>query len=602
MDTVSASKTVVSDELRTSPDIPLEKPLHQRKNNRLSTFLRTDSAACLRLIVLLALGYPLFSMFFQTSNDASFLERTQKNDGSAINKEGLDEPWSTIQPNRNLEFSNCFGDHKCARLSVPMDWNSTDKKSPSVHLAIIKRPAKVPVTDPRYAGMLWLQIGGPGSSGVDFLLHHGKTVQMIADSPKDPANEDFDHENLPKYFDVIAFDPRGVNNTTPHFTCFPNTLVQEIWSMQADAEVVLGSSDNAFANIWTRTTALSQGCTRRIAESNSPEDQLAFHINTSPVVADIVAVIEKHGQWREQEATRLLTERLLTREVDAIRERTKWRRGEEKLLYWGLSYGTLIGATFATMQPQRIERVILDGVVDTSDYYSGEWLKNLQDTDREMDRFSQYCSEAGEKACPLYSTKGPLAIKGKFKSIVETLRNDPIGVSSDKNLAPDLITYTDVKRLISKAVYAPIQYWPLLASLLLDLNHRNGTAFAAIKQASPPIHPLSKHCQHAAPYSQECIDPAISAGDSASAIVCSDGNGTHGMTQAEFAEYAAQLREQSWLIGDVWAQIRLACVAWNIKPKWRFGGPFGGKTAKNMLFVGNKVDPVTPVRKYVPYF
>jgi len=33
--------------------------------------------------------------------------------------------------------------------------------------------------------------------------------------------------------------------------------------------------------------------------------------------------------------------------------------------------GTVLGATFSAMNPDRVSRVILDGVVDTDDYYNG---------------------------------------------------------------------------------------------------------------------------------------------------------------------------------------------------------------------------------------
>ena len=437
---------------------------------------------------------------------------------------------------------------------------------------------------------------------------------MIVDSPLD-AFDEYDETDPPKYFDILGFDPRGVNNTTPRLTCFPDTRAKDLWVLQADAEGVLGSSNSAFMNTWARTTALSEGCSRRIATTEDPNEKLAYHMNTSPAVADIVEVIEKHGKWRGEEAERLIARRrnskiaplsqaarlrsASTEEIEAIKKRTIWQKGEEKLLYWGLSYGTIIGATFATMQPHRIERAIIDGVADTTDYYSGQWLSNLQDTDNLLDKFSEYCYKAGSSACPLYTNNGALAIKQDFIRIVNDLKANPIGVPGQGNLAPDLITYSNAKSLIGTAVYAPIQFFPILASLLSSLSQRNGTAFAALKQATPPFSTQTEQCQHAAPYSQECIINDNKAGEISTAILCSDGNGTYGMSKDAYAAYAAELRAQSWLIGYSWARIRLGCVAWGIKPKWRFGGPFGGETAKGILFLGNRNDPVTPIRKYV---
>lgn len=40
------------------------------------------------------------------------------------------------------------------------------------------------------------------------------------------------------------------------------------------------------------------------------------------------------------------------------------------LRYWGVSYGTILGATVAAMFPDRMDKVIVDGVVNPFEYYT----------------------------------------------------------------------------------------------------------------------------------------------------------------------------------------------------------------------------------------
>lgn len=37
------------------------------------------------------------------------------------------------------------------------------------------------------------------------------------------------------------------------------------------------------------------------------------------------------------------------------------KSGHEKLRYWGFSYGTILGGVFASMYPDKVERLVSDG-------------------------------------------------------------------------------------------------------------------------------------------------------------------------------------------------------------------------------------------------
>lgn len=160
------------------------------------------------------------------------------------------------------------------------------------------------------------------------------------------------------------------------------------------------SSDVAYATKYARFMALGGSCTARMKVHGEEEDNLLDHMNTPHVVADMVAIIEALGEWREKEAMRLLDsptyreytissghQKLLEdpresgNDRAAIIKRTSWRKGEEKLQYWGFSYGTVLGATFAALQPHRVSRLILDAVVDSEDYYSLEMKHNINDAE-----------------------------------------------------------------------------------------------------------------------------------------------------------------------------------------------------------------------------
>ncbi|KAJ5893163.1 TAP-like protein-domain-containing protein [Penicillium tannophilum] len=488
--------------------------------------------------------------------------------------------WESITPSKQLIYHPCHVEYQCARLEVPMDWNRTDGQGATVAIAIIRLPAKVPVMDVRYGGPVILNPGGPGGSGVSLVLKEGKNVQNTVDFQKSP--DDPEVQSSAKYFDVVSFDPRGVNNTTPPFSCFANPETRRMWKLQSDTEGNLDSSDASFNNLWARAIAFGETCSLHGA-SASESEWIGRFMNTPPVVADMVELVERHAEWREKETSRLLRNGVpvSNQKQRAIQLRNKWQRGEEKLLYWGFSYGSVLGATFAAMQPGRIHRLVVDGVCDSRDYYAGNWLTNLQDADSTLQKFFEYCYEAGPESCPL-ALDSLHATTAGYYDILADVASNPIAVPESMTRGPDIITYSDVHAMVVQSLYKPMTLFPTMARLLADLSHRNGSSFADFKTKD-------LKATREPGYNPEAL----------SGVLCADGKNIHGIAKGEYREYWKTLRNQSQAVGDEWATIRLPCAGWHVRPEWAFDGSFVQNTSHPLLFIGNSYDPVTPIRNAV---
>lgn len=67
--------------------------------------------------------------------------------------------WEQVQPSERLYYHDCGNGFQCARLEVPMDYESLESQARKFVLAIVKIPAKVPVEDPRYGGVMLINPG-----------------------------------------------------------------------------------------------------------------------------------------------------------------------------------------------------------------------------------------------------------------------------------------------------------------------------------------------------------------------------------------------------------------------------------------------------------
>ncbi|CAG8212555.1 unnamed protein product [Penicillium salamii] len=506
--------------------------------------------------------------------------------------------WDQIDPSPTLKYHNCGDEFQCARLKVPMDYNRT-KGGRTFALAVVRLPAKVPVTDPRYGGAVLINPGGPGGPGTMQAFVSGRNLQLIVDA---------DHPEG-KYFDIIGFDPRGVGSTTPPVMCFPDPVSQRNWELQVSVEGMLGSGADALLRNWQRTEALNSGCSVFDMSSPGTDEQMMSFLNTRLVAEDVVTIIERHGEWREKEA-RKIARSDCSMEMEAVLERTRWRRGEEKLLYWGRSYGTLLGTTFASLYPGRVKRAVLDGVVDMIKYYQGVGTNAITDADAIFERFGQYCHEAGPTGCPFYIDGGADAIKAAYWELEQQILNVSIPVMASANRGPEVVTWTDIKAIQRVAIYQPLLAFPVLADRMSELAKGNAVRMADFKHGSHFGACPSNKCSRAGPWSLECATSQDNMLYAMSGIMCSDAEFMTTLNKRQFQAGWDSLKSDSAALGDYWAQLHLSCVGWKAKAKYPFtgmclpglgffklthSGPWGTTTAHPMLFVSNTLDPVTPL-------
>ena len=417
-----------------------------------------------------------------------------------------------------------------------------------------------------------------------FVAGAGKHLQTLVDSPENPENST--DENA-KYYDIIGFDPRGIGWTFPNAHCFDSPSDRITWNLRVYSEGLLDASDAALGRLWSMKRTFGSGC---YWGKESGSDIKEF-ISTASVARDMVELIEALGRHRQRDAEAVLSVDATAsgKRVD-LSSHSKLRHvpGEEKLQYWGFSYGTQLGSTFASMFPNRVGRMILDGVVNAENYNRMLWSDNLQDTEKTMQYFYDSCAAAPGNCALAEAKSTPDDIKMKVESIWKDLYHNPMPVGGPGIEFPEVLTYSDVRGVVFGALYFPRVTFRFIAVMLAAIDRRDISGFASI------LHTLkSCGCQ------LFCKPPEphpINDGESSLSIMCGDGDPQDSLNITYFAEHhLRKLQELSPTGGAMWAAHRLNCIGWKIRPLYRYNQSYGGNTSHPILWIGNTADPVTPV-------
>ncbi|KAI0459826.1 Alpha/Beta hydrolase protein [Xylaria acuta] len=545
------------------------------------------------LIVLALYNHPVLRAQFRANS-----QDHAPNDGPTLESTELWTEWQDITPSEKLRWQPCFGIYgpnlQCARLTVPMDYSRPLNESadhPKVHLALIMATGAGRTQAPStYAeAPLLVNPGGPGGSGVMFTQARGTSLQLLVGDQHD----------------IIGFDPRGVGASTPKADCFasPNSpdgvsgrnvayMNRFTWLLSGQGVGLTNSSNAALTTLNARSRAIAKLC-RRVDESEG-DSSIFRHMDTPNSARDMLSIINAWDEWRSDSK---IIQPMQSGAAHPPVERQTSDDGEDnktglrgRLVYWGFSYGTLLGATFASMFPDRVGRIVLDGVVHADHYVNPTWDGSLVDADAIWGKFFDYCAETGT-LCRFYHTGDKAEdIKQRFSETLSLLQEQPATVLLPDTNLPALVTAGDVKKSIFFAgLYAPVVGFPVIAELLdLALNGR----LEEIAQGAGMVSLCSN------------LTMPVWPDDAMRGIACSDKRYKFNESVPELQARFEHAASYSWF-ADVWfgTEPNLGCNGWEIKsknPPMRWDDhpahkPALIETSFPILVLSNTLDPVTPL-------
>ena len=255
-----------------------------------------------------------------------------------------------------LDWSGCDLElAQMARLecaTLEVPLDPAEPEGTTIELAVARSSSTGSTTE--RLGSLVMNPGGPGGSGIEALA---STAQAYP-------------ESLTDRFDLVSFDPRGVGASTPV----------------------------------------------RCLDDATKDEQLSSDL--SPDTPDeIERAVEDQGELRDGcvEDTTGLVEHMSTADVAADLDELREALGDEQLTYLGFSYGTAIGAVYASLFPERSRALVLDGATDPDATAEESALTQAQGFERTLASFvdacdaDEGCALGPDAAASLESTRGSLA-------------------------------------------------------------------------------------------------------------------------------------------------------------------------------------------------
>ncbi|GGV03034.1 peptidase [Actinomadura cremea] len=190
---------------------------------------------------------------------------------------------------------------QCAAVEVPLDHSKPGGRKISIAVSRFRH-----TDEENYQGVLFVNPGGPGGTGLAYAPALARWIGGTG------------HADVAAKYDIIGFDPRGVGSSEPRLSCDPH------YSDPIRPDYVPGSWKEERAWI-AESKEYARACAKEFGD-------LLPNMRTTDAARD----------------------------VDMIRRAL----GQEKIGWYGFSYGTYLGATYASLFPERVRRMVMDGNVN----------------------------------------------------------------------------------------------------------------------------------------------------------------------------------------------------------------------------------------------
>ncbi|KAL0934997.1 uncharacterized protein CTRU02_209588 [Colletotrichum truncatum] len=449
--------------------------------------------------------------------------------------------FQSITPSTNLVWCRCEGPFYCAKLDVPLDYLNPQLGRASVPL--MKLPADPASQNGPYRGMILINPGGPGGSGIELARSSAIQIQPI----------------LGSNYDIVGFDPRGIGLSEPRASCSAGNSTRRRKTRNVPR---LG---DAFYN---ERIEIYKDIGERCQATIGADTAAGPHMTTATTARDMLSIVEAFA---------------------ATPDGARAALNSSQLNYYGISYGTFLGQTFASMFPDRVGHVALDAVLSPEGYQENGTYPNMNHVDGILGAFFIYCHAAGPGYCAYYTGDTPMNIFERWNasfSQLDARTAEAEGWENATEIASALRVFKD--GILSVAI-EPLASFGIIAPALVRLEQALDGGYLAVWTEQVKL--LLGESEDA-----EVLDGNL---EQNIGVTCSDQkNRLYGKSLEDLRPLIKQLEDQS-VIGEIWATVALSCTGWSISSNDVFEGPYGGNTSYPLLFVSNTFDPTTPIENAI---